>query len=342
MIKSEGKDKYGSNDTCKTLARPIIFFDWDDSLFPTTAVTLEDFEQLDEFESELDSQTKDSDFNINYDPYQCKSTEFKKQMNESETLVREVLIQALKVGTPYIVTCASEHWLNICHKYYPTIGPILSKIKIIHVLEEYKNVDVLTEFNVMKYKSTAFVKLLNSHLNKSTNKDTEINTDTEINSDTEINTNIKIDIGTEIDTATNNDTNINVDVKIDIDGKTDTNNKIKINGDVNIISAGDMPHDYLAMEMACNELKKTKIKVNLTNIKFSERPSNKKFLKQLLELKKTLKEYDKNYYDSYQSYYNKIIDIPLGKILAVVTIAFCSYHTFNHIIRIYRIDFFGR
>ena len=97
----------------------IIIFDYDDILLPTSFL----------------KRGK----NI-YEEIELSSPE-KEKMKELEDLVFELLNDATKNGTVYIITNAEKDWVEYSSKkFYPKIIPILDKVEIIYAREEYEKI----------------------------------------------------------------------------------------------------------------------------------------------------------------------------------------------------------
>jgi hypothetical protein len=97
----------------------VIFFDWDDTCFPSTFLTNKGFR--------LDSHP---------DTY----AHFVEALRELETCVGEMLRLAMQCGTVVIVTNAERGWVELSsQKYVPGLVPILSQIHIISARSTFES-----------------------------------------------------------------------------------------------------------------------------------------------------------------------------------------------------------
>ena len=95
----------------------IIIFDWDDTLLPTTFLTPGGIFDEDMDLNEIDSQ----------------------KLLKLEELVSKILTEAVEKGNVHIITNAGRGWVEYSAKrFYPSILPILSKIKIISARRQYE------------------------------------------------------------------------------------------------------------------------------------------------------------------------------------------------------------
>ena len=93
----------------------IFLFDWDDTLFPTSYLSVNGI-----YNGSLIKLTKKEFQNI----------------KRLEIYVREILSMSIERGKVFIVTNSSKGWVEAsCKKYYNSILPLLNKIKIISCRE---------------------------------------------------------------------------------------------------------------------------------------------------------------------------------------------------------------
>jgi hypothetical protein len=87
----------------------LIIFDWDDTLFCTSAV--------------LPNPLL---------PLEIKDTHTKMEVEELETYIYTLLTKALELGTVIIVTNGQEGWVELCcSRIYKRIEPLLQQIKVV-------------------------------------------------------------------------------------------------------------------------------------------------------------------------------------------------------------------
>ena len=124
----------------------IIIFDWDDTLLPTTFLTPGGI-------LEQDMELQDVDI---------------AKLSKLEELVLKLLIEAVEKGNVYIITNAGKGWVEYsANRFYPSIIPILSKVKIISARGEYEKA---FPGNSRQWKIEAFLNLKNTvNLNLVTN-----------------------------------------------------------------------------------------------------------------------------------------------------------------------------
>ena len=116
----------------------IIIFDWDDTLLPTTVLTPGGI-----FDEDMDLPEIDNE-----------------KLITLEELVSKILNDAVEKGNVYIITNAGRGWVEYSAKrYYPSILPILSKIKIISARRQYEKV---FPGNSRQWKIEAFLNLQKS------------------------------------------------------------------------------------------------------------------------------------------------------------------------------------
>jgi len=116
----------------------IIIFDWDDTLLPTTFLTPGGI-----FDEDMDLPEID-----------CE------KLLKLEELTSKILTEAVEKGNVYIITNAGKGWVEYSAKrFYPSILPILSKIKIISARGKYEKV---FPGNSRQWKIEAFLNLQNS------------------------------------------------------------------------------------------------------------------------------------------------------------------------------------
>ena len=116
----------------------IIIFDWDDTLLPTTFLTPGGI-----FDEDMDLPEIDSE-----------------KLTQLEELVSKILNDAVEKGNVYIITNAGKGWVEYsAKKFYPSILPILSKIKIISARRQYEKV---FPGNSRQWKIGAFLNLQKS------------------------------------------------------------------------------------------------------------------------------------------------------------------------------------
>ena len=116
----------------------IIIFDWDDTLLPTSFLTpggifIEDLKI---------------------------SAEDKEKIQQLEQTTLKLLTEAVEKGNVYIITNAGKGWVEFsANKFYPSIMPILEKIKIISARGEYEKI---FPGNSRQWKIEAFLNLQKS------------------------------------------------------------------------------------------------------------------------------------------------------------------------------------
>ena len=116
----------------------IIIFDWDDTLLPTTFLT------------------PGGVFNENIILRDIEKEKFLKL----EQAVFKLLTEAVEKGNVYIITNAGYGWVEYSsNKFYPSIVPILEKIKIISARGEYEK---MFPGNSRQWKIEAFLNLQKS------------------------------------------------------------------------------------------------------------------------------------------------------------------------------------
>ena len=113
----------------------IIIFEWDDILFPTSFL----------------SPFLIQDENINLNEIE------KENLLKLEQAVLKLLTEAIEKGNVYIITNAPKGWVeNSCHRFYPSIIPILEKINIISARGQYEKI---FPGNKKQWKIEAFLNL---------------------------------------------------------------------------------------------------------------------------------------------------------------------------------------
>ena len=113
----------------------IIIFDWDDTLLPTSFLTPEGV------------------FNENINLSDVE----KEKILKLEQAVFKLLTEAVEKGNVYIITNAGNGWVEYsANKFYPSIIPILEKIKIISARGEYEKI---FPGNSRQWKIEAFLNL---------------------------------------------------------------------------------------------------------------------------------------------------------------------------------------
>ena len=116
----------------------IIIFDWDDTLLPTTVLTPGGIFDEDMELPEIDIE----------------------KLLKLEELTSKILTEAVEKGNVYIITNAGKGWVEYSAKrFYPSILPILSKIKIISARGQYEKV---FPGNTRQWKIEAFLNLQKS------------------------------------------------------------------------------------------------------------------------------------------------------------------------------------
>ena len=116
----------------------IIIFDWDDTLLPTTVLTPGGI-----FDEDLELPEIDIE-----------------KLLKLEELTSKILTEAVEKGNVYIITNAGKGWVEYSAKrFYPSILPILSKIKIISASGQYEKV---FPGNTRQWKIEAFLNLQKS------------------------------------------------------------------------------------------------------------------------------------------------------------------------------------
>ena len=116
----------------------IIIFDWDDTLLPTTVLTPGGI-----FDEDLELPEIDIE-----------------KLLKLEELTSKILTEAVEKGNVYIITNAGKGWVEYSAKrFYPSILPILSKIKIISARGQYEKV---FPGNTRQWKIEAFLNLQKS------------------------------------------------------------------------------------------------------------------------------------------------------------------------------------
>ena len=116
----------------------IIIFDWDDTILPTSFLT----------------------------PGGVFNEDMKLQQGDIEKLVKleqsalQLLTEAVEKGNVYIITNAGKGWVEYsANRFYPSIMPILEKIKIISARGEYEKI---FPGNSRQWKIEAFLNLQKS------------------------------------------------------------------------------------------------------------------------------------------------------------------------------------
>ena len=95
----------------------IIIFDWDDTLLPTTYLTPGGV-----FDENI--KLPDTD---------------KEKFQKLEQAVLKILTEAVEKGNVYIITNAGNGWVEFsANRFYPSIMPVLGKIKIISARGQYE------------------------------------------------------------------------------------------------------------------------------------------------------------------------------------------------------------
>ena len=113
----------------------IIIFDWDDTLLPTSFLT--------------PGGTFIEDMKI--------TAEDKEKLQQLEQATLKLLTEAVEKGNVYIITNAGKGWVEFsAGKFYPSIMPILEKIKIISARGEYEKI---FPGNSRQWKIEAFLNL---------------------------------------------------------------------------------------------------------------------------------------------------------------------------------------
>lgn len=97
----------------------VIFFDWDDTCFPSTFLSSRGFR--------LDTPVEHIE-------------ELREQLSELETSVSDMLQSAMHYGQVHIVTNAERGWVQLsCEKYMPGLFPLISTIPILSARTTYEN-----------------------------------------------------------------------------------------------------------------------------------------------------------------------------------------------------------
>ena len=96
----------------------IIIFDWDDTILPTTYLTPGGV-----FDENIKIPEVD-----------------KERFAKLEQVVHKILTEAVEKGNVYIITNAGNGWVEFsANKFYPSIMPVLDKIKIISARGQYES-----------------------------------------------------------------------------------------------------------------------------------------------------------------------------------------------------------
>merc|ERR1711976_604464 len=114
------------------LEETLIFFDWDDTLLPSTFLAERGYRLYSDYR----------------DPFTDR------QLLVLSRVVEKVLKTALKQGTVIIITNAEETWVErSCEQFLPSVAPILKNVHIISARSkyEYDNPD-----SPLKWKVCAF------------------------------------------------------------------------------------------------------------------------------------------------------------------------------------------
>ena len=113
----------------------IIIFDWDDTLLPTSFLTPGGI-----FDENIKLSQSDTE-----------------KLSKLEQAVAKLLNEAVEKGKVYIITNAGNGWVEYsANRFYPTIMPILEKIKIISARGQYEKV---FPGNSRQWKIEAFLNL---------------------------------------------------------------------------------------------------------------------------------------------------------------------------------------
>ena len=113
----------------------IIIFDWDDTLLPTSFLTPGGI-----FDENIKLSQSDTE-----------------KLSKLEQAVANLLKEAVEKGKVYIITNAGNGWVEYsANRFYPTIMPILEKIKIISARGQYEKV---FPGNSRQWKIEAFLNL---------------------------------------------------------------------------------------------------------------------------------------------------------------------------------------
>jgi FMN phosphatase YigB (HAD superfamily) len=114
----------------------IIIFDWDDTLLPTSFLTPGGV-----FDENIKLREIDNEKLLNL-----------------ERAVLKLLTEAVEKGNVYIITNAGNGWVEYsANRFYPSIMPILEKIKIISARGQYEK---MFPGNSRQWKIEAFLNLL--------------------------------------------------------------------------------------------------------------------------------------------------------------------------------------
>ena len=136
----------------------IFYYDWDDTLFFTTALKSRFFEYCGNFYSE---ENKANNLLL---------THFKKEITNLDLLSSTILSKSVSLGSVYIVTNSSLNWVySMAKEYYPrTYNYIISnKIQVISARDNYSS-----QFPNEKYlwKTNSFMNIANNfNYDKTTN-----------------------------------------------------------------------------------------------------------------------------------------------------------------------------
>lgn len=116
----------------------LIIFDWDDTLFPTSFLAKNGYFSENLFLAELEDKIQ-------------------KKLEKLEKSVLELINLSLTKGEVFIITNASEGWVEYTSsKYYPKFFEILDKIKIISARGEWEGT---FPDNINKWKMNSFSNL---------------------------------------------------------------------------------------------------------------------------------------------------------------------------------------
>ena len=132
----------------------IFYYDWDDTLFFTTALKFRFFEYCGHIFTE---ETEDRNLLLMH---------FKTEISHLDHLAHSIISKSLLVGNVYIVTNSAVNWvLDMAREYYPQTNTYISsgKVKVVSARDKYSK---LAPHDKCMWKKKAFLEIANLYNNR--------------------------------------------------------------------------------------------------------------------------------------------------------------------------------
>ena len=146
-------------DNNNSFSQNIFYYDWDDTLFFTTALKFRFFEYCGHIFAE---ENEDNNLLLMH---------FQNEISHLDYLTHSILSKSLSLGNVYIVTNSTANWVfNMASEYYPQTNAYISsgKVNVVSARDKYSK---QLHYDKYMWKKKAFLEIANSY---NTDKDTNI------------------------------------------------------------------------------------------------------------------------------------------------------------------------